>query len=129
MNYKYKPESKPELVDYITTEIGLHGASADLNYINAALVSDMSYLFMGGGFNGDISRWDVGNVKSMRSMFSRAWFNGDIFGWDLKSLDEAGLDYFEKYRQEHISVYEKHLLIQDGVNADIKITNKCNIKL
>ena len=35
-------------------------------------------------FNGNLSRWQVGQVTDMRSMFYGATsFNGDLSGWDV----------------------------------------------
>jgi len=39
--------------------------------------------FYSSTFNGDISRWHVGNVGTMYGMFGKAYlFNGDISEWD-----------------------------------------------
>ena len=52
-------------------------------------VTDMSGLFDDSkdghsSFNGDLSRWDVGQVTNMHGMFSGATsFNGDLSSWDV----------------------------------------------
>jgi len=38
----------------------------------------MYEMFKDSHFNGDISKWDVSNVTNMSSMFSGSKFNGDI---------------------------------------------------
>ena len=45
----------------------------------------MNSMFAGAtSFNGDISRWDVGQVENMNSMFAGATsFNGDLSRWQV----------------------------------------------
>ena len=39
-------------------------------------------------FNGDLSRWEVGQVKSMGSMFEGATsFNGDLSRWEVGQVE------------------------------------------
>ena len=52
---------------------------------------DMSYMFAGSVFNGDISRWNVSKVKDASHMFLNARFRGDISDWDL--FDIGSTDY------------------------------------
>ena len=47
--------------------------------------TDMSMMFSRSQFNGDISRWNVGNVIDMSWMFSESQFNGDISQWNVRS--------------------------------------------
>ncbi|MBO6760090.1 MAG: BspA family leucine-rich repeat surface protein, partial [Roseivirga sp.] len=54
---------------------------------NVSNVTDMSGAFGSTPFNGDISTWNVGNVTTMRSMFIQATdFNGDLSNWDVSSV-------------------------------------------
>ena len=54
---------------------------------NVSNVTDMSGAFGGTPFNGDISTWNVGNVTTMRSMFIQATdFNGDLSNWDVSNV-------------------------------------------
>ena len=86
-NYKYFPETNKELKDIIKQRIKQEGNEVDLNDIDVSKITDMSNLFEGTAFNGDISNWDVSNVTNMNSMFS--WcvaFNQDISNWDVSKV-------------------------------------------
>ena len=91
---KMKPTNKQALVDEITRAMNEHGNTVDLNYIDTADITDMSYLFSsharGYGrqaFNGDISEWDVSKVTNMFRMFRGATsFNGDISDWNVSKV-------------------------------------------
>ena len=83
-NYNYFPESKEELKDIILKRIGEEGNTVDLNDIDVSNITDMSELFEGTDFNGDISNWDVSNVTNMEYMFFVCKnFNKDISSWDV----------------------------------------------
>ena len=92
-----KPATKADLVAEITRATTAHGNEVDLNYIDTAAITDMSWLFSGHAkngyglnkFNGDISKWDVSQVTDMRSMFEGATaFNGDISKWDVSQVTD-----------------------------------------
>ena len=86
-NYKYFPKTKEELRKIIEQRIKEEGNEVDLNDIYISKIIDMSYLFVGTNFNGDISRWDVSNVTDIHSMFSGCEnFNGDISGWNVSNV-------------------------------------------
>ena len=68
-NYKYFPKTKKELKDIIIKRIKAKGNEVDLNDIDVSKITDMSDLFGGTDFNGDISGWDVSNVTDMNAMF------------------------------------------------------------
>ncbi|MFC8731426.1 BspA family leucine-rich repeat surface protein [Luteimicrobium sp. NPDC057192] len=58
---------------------------------NTSSVQDMSSMFEGTAFNGNINstggRWDVSQVTDMSSMFKNAsTFNGDITGWNTAAV-------------------------------------------
>ena len=53
----------------VREEIDRLGPGADLNHIDVSNAPDLSDLFYGSDFNGDISKWDVSNVTRMNSMF------------------------------------------------------------
>ena len=55
----YRPKTKEELMDIISKRIKKEGHYCNLNDIDTSLITDMSYLFKGVLFNGDISNWDV----------------------------------------------------------------------
>ena len=86
-NHKYFPETKEELKDLIKKRIKEEGNNADLNDIDVSKITDMSYLFEGVDFNGDISKWDVSNVTNMKGMFfGNENFNQDISRWDVSNV-------------------------------------------
>ena len=68
-NYNYFPETKEELRDIILQRIKDEGNEVNLNDIDVSNITDMSVLFKGTNFNGDISKWDVSNVTNMSYMF------------------------------------------------------------
>lgn len=73
--------------DIVKDAISEYGNEADLNFIQTYKVTDMSGLFMDTEFNGDISKWDVGNVIKMAEMFKDSSFNGDISKWDVSNVE------------------------------------------
>lgn len=59
----------------------------NLNWIDTSEVTTMDYLFRNSYFNGDISKWDVGNVRSMEYMFTDCcYFNQDISNWNTRNV-------------------------------------------
>ncbi|MBC6411188.1 MAG: BspA family leucine-rich repeat surface protein, partial [Ekhidna sp.] len=55
---------------------------------NLSNVTNMSYMFVGASFNGDLSKWDVSKVTNMAAMFYRASFNQDISEWDVSKVTD-----------------------------------------
>ena len=94
-DYKYFPETKEELKEIIEQRIKEEGNNVDLNDIDTSKITDMSNLFEGTYFNGDISHWDVSNVINMSCMFS--WyksFNQDISLWDVSNVTTMDRMFF-----------------------------------
>ena len=81
------PETKEELRQIIENEISKNGIGCSLNHIDVSRIIDMSRLFFGSKFNGDISKWDVSNVTDMSNMFSHSRFNGDISNLDVSNVN------------------------------------------
>ena len=86
--YNYSPKTKDELKELIKQLIKERGNKADLNDIDTSEITDMSYLFDGSDFNGDISCWNVSNVNNMLYMFYASDFNGDISEWDVSKVED-----------------------------------------
>ena len=61
-----------ELRKAIRQRIKEQGPRCSLNDIDVSDVEDMSVLFEGTDFKGDISNWNVGNVRDMTGMFFRS---------------------------------------------------------
>ena len=86
-NHKYFPQTKEELREIIEQRIKIEGSEVDLNDIDVSRIIDMSDLFRGLDFNGNISEWDVSNVENMYRMFYGCKsFNQDISGWDVSKV-------------------------------------------
>ena len=87
--YKYFPETKKELKDIIKKRIKQEGNEVSLNDIDVSKITDMTGLFVGTDFNGDISSWDVSNVTNMSRMFFMCEsFNSDISSWDVSNVTD-----------------------------------------
>ena len=114
MDYKYKPTTKDELIDAISKEIESQGWEADLNCIDTSLIADMEGLFDHSKFDGDISKWNVGNVTNMGSMFEHSKFNGDISEWDVS----GNCDTEDMYEKAVIKPHFKHGYVDMGVDID-----------
>ena len=68
--YTLFPKTKDELQQMIKDEISKNGNRCSLNHIDVSKITDMTKLFYGSEFNGDISKWDVSSVKDMKKMFN-----------------------------------------------------------
>src|SRR5574344_2859610 len=78
---KVQPLDKDELIEIIIDTIREEGDECDLNFIDTSLIIDMSGVFYANGnthFNGDISKWNTSHVRDMSAMFNGSHFNGDI---------------------------------------------------
>lgn len=60
---------KKQLMDLIKETIALYGPECDLNFIDVSKIKNLSKLFKGSEFNGDISKWNVSKATDMRGMF------------------------------------------------------------
>ena len=85
----YRPKLKDVIANnenikaLVGKAIHVLGCKADLNFIDVSNVTDMSGLFYGSNFNGDISKWDVSSVTDMSYMFMFSDFTGNIGAWDV----------------------------------------------
>ena len=99
-----KPANKEELKKIINKRILTEGYKCNLNDIDVSDITDISGLFSGRSFNGDISEWNVSKVTNMSRMFEGDWswgeetddwdddpfigFNGDISRWDVSNVTD-----------------------------------------
>lgn len=104
--YNLRPTSKDELKKLIEQRIKEQGPKCDLNDIDISKVTNMSYVFYGSKFNGDISQWDVSHVKDMSSMFARSKFNGDISGWDVSRVENMSAMFNDSKFNKDISKWD-----------------------
>jgi len=83
----------------------MNGALTDCNNLTIAdeagspdlsNVTDMTNMFNGSSFNGDISEWDVSNVTNMSGMFNNSSFNGDISKWNTSSVTNMEAMFFNR---------------------------------
>ena len=82
-----KANDKDHLKDLIWIGQKLFGDDGNFNWIDTSEITDMSELFKGSDFNGDISQWDVSNVTSMYQMFMRChYFNKPLNDWDVSKV-------------------------------------------
>ena len=93
--YSCQPKSRDELLEIIKDRITKDGPKCDLNDIDVNLITDMSWLFNGSIFNGNISNWDVSNVSNMTRMFSFSRFNGDISKWDVRNVRDMSWMFYD----------------------------------
>ena len=81
-----KPKNKTELKQIIKDRIEKKGPKCGLNDIDVSEITNMSYLFYGSCFQGDISKWNVSNVIRMEYMFTWSHFNKSISKWNIKNV-------------------------------------------
>ena len=99
--YNYYPKTKDELKDIINKRIESKGNECNLNDIDTSNITNMSSLFKGSDFNGDISKWNVSNVTNMEGMFYSSKFNCDISNWDVSNV------VYKSYMFDNCQIEEK----------------------
>lgn len=85
LNMKYRFKHIDRFKNALSN-IYVYNCKANLNWIDVSNITDMSWLFHGTRFEGDISEWDVSNVTNMKYMFDNSIFNGDISKWDVSNV-------------------------------------------
>ena len=104
--YSCRPADKKELKKIIEERISKEGPECDLNDIDVSLIANMSNLFYGTNFNGNISRWDTSNVKLMFMMFAQSCFNGDISDWDVSKVTDMSEMFYNSSFNQDISKWD-----------------------
>jgi hypothetical protein len=88
----FQPKVKSELRNLLIHLIKKNSPKSYYNDIDTSLINDMSGLFLeiidflGDGFEGEISNWDVSNVIDMREMFYATPFNNNISSWNMSNV-------------------------------------------
>ena len=77
-----------EIKNLIIQCLAIFGNECDLNWIDTSEITNMSRLFFGSHFNGNISKWDVSNVTNMEAIFFCSDFNGDISNWNVSNVTD-----------------------------------------
>ena len=135
--YNYFPETYEELDELVIKLIEERGDEADLNDIDTSKIDDMSELFLGSTFNGDIYWWDVSNVEDMNRMFFESEFNGDISEWNVSKVTDMNHMFFYTDFNGDISKWDvsnvedmSNMFCCSSFNSDIskwKINSDCDV--
>ena len=136
--YNYFPQTKEELRNIIEQRMKKEGNEANLNDIDVSNITDMSRLFEGTKFNGDISNWNVSKVHDMSYMFYNCTnFNKDISSWDVSKVTYMSFMFYEcnSFNQD-ISAWDVSNVIHMGgmfwgcskFNQDISNWNVSKVK-
>ena len=97
----YKVKDRKELDTIIKYFINRKLNTISLNWLDVSNITNMSRLFYGESFKGDISKWNTSNVENMSYMFCQSTFNGDISNWNTnKVTDMSAMFYQSDFNQE-----------------------------
>ena len=93
--YSCHPKTKEELQKIINKRIKEEGNECNLNDIDVSYITDMSFLFKGINFNGDISDWDASNVTNLQGIFFNCEsFNQDISDWNVSKVTNMSYMFY-----------------------------------
>ena len=77
------PRDREHLKEMVRFEMNAHGNACDLNHIDVSGITDFTMLFASSMFQGNVSRWNVGQGRTFQGMFEGSHFNGDVSNWDM----------------------------------------------
>lgn len=122
---KIKPGNLKELKQIVRNTISEKGYDCDLNFLDVSEITDMTGLFRGSNFNGDISKWEPFSVEDMSGMFRNSKFNSDISKWDVSTVkDMSGMFMGSKFSKDiskwDVSDVESHRKMFDNCPLENK---------
>ena len=137
--YKYFPQNTDELKRIVKNLIKKRGSEANLNDIDVSNIDDLTFVFQGTKFNGDISYWDVSNVKTMHGMFIDSLMftgkNTDFNNWDVSNVQKMGAMFANTSFNSDISEWDvsnvedmKFMFSASKFNGDISKWNVSNVE-
>lgn len=62
------------------------GECYDVSKVDISALTNITFIFYGSKFNGDISNWNIENVKYADFLFCHSDFNGDISNWNFEKI-------------------------------------------
>eukprot|EP00961_Rhodomonas_salina_P074387 999225-Rhodomonas_salina.1 len=84
-----------------------HGDACDqFSNADTSLITDMSNMFGGTSFNGNIANWNVSAVNDMGGMFRDSSFNGNIANWDVSAVNDMSGMFTESLFTGNISKWD-----------------------
>ncbi|MBC6424973.1 MAG: DUF285 domain-containing protein, partial [Ekhidna sp.] len=87
----------PDLSNVTNMSFMFWGSSftGDISKWDVSSMTDMSYMFNSSPFNGNLSEWNVSGVSNMQSVFGSSAFNQDISTWDISSVTNMKFMFLE----------------------------------
>ncbi|GEM_PF-1218049 len=133
-NISIKARDKEHLESLIKQTIVRNGCYCNLNFIDVSNITDMSYMFSGSRFNGDISKWNVSNVTNMSHMFENSQFDGDFSEWNVSKVTDMSYMFRNSQFNRDISEWNvsnvidmRSMFCEALFNGDISEWNVSNV--
>jgi len=130
-SYDFKPSDS-----YTTHSNDTYTFANGANTIFTGQVTDMSSLFNGDSFSGDISNWDVSNVTNMYNMFYNSSGNPNISNWDVGNVTNMSsmFRYAGNFNSDlsgwnvgNVTTMERMFSGASNFNSDISDWNVSNV--